>query len=337
MTYRFAFHRYSLPFRLSVKTAYGVWPSREGMLVRLESENGRVGYGEAAPIPAFGTETIEEVEIFCVAFGSHLTDEQIAAIPAKYNCLKFALASALDALAESPMPAANPFLAVAALLPSGRAALEEVKTKGEAGFRTFKWKVGIADIAEELPLFDDLIANLPSGGRLRLDANGAWDRRRAERWLERCANRPVEFVEQPVAAHAKGADDLLCGLAEDHPTPLALDESVVSAGDVAHWLERGWTGVFVLKLSLLGEAAAVVERLERASAAVVFSSALETAVGAKAALRLAFRFRGEARALGFGVWPLFINGCFDGPHATPFLRAEDVEVIDQEAVWNALR
>ena len=42
------------------------------------------------------------------------------------------------------------------------------------------------------------------------------------------------------------------------------------------------------------------------------------------------------RALGFGVWPLFADARFDGPYLAPFLRAEDVERINVEAVWNAL-
>jgi O-succinylbenzoate synthase len=87
---------------------------------------------------------------------------------------------------------------------------------------------------------------------------------------------------------------------------------------------------------LLGDVPRVVERLAQAKAAVVFSSALETAVGAKAALRVAWQWTGEPRALGFGVWPLYADARFDGPFAAPFVRWEDVERLDAEAVWNAL-
>jgi O-succinylbenzoate synthase len=177
---------------------------------------------------------------------------------------------------------------------------------------------------------------LPSGGQLRLDANGAWDRRAAERWLERCADRPVEHVEQPIAAATRGAEDLLLGLAADYPTPLALDESLVGVGDVERWLGLGWPGVFVVKPTLLGGAADALGRLAAVRATVVFSSALETAVGARAALRSAFAWPGPVKALGFGVWPLFADPVFNGPAAAPFVRREDVERIDPEAVWNAL-
>ena len=126
------------------------------------------------------------------------------------------------------------------------------------------------------------------------------------------------------------------GLANDWPTPIALDESIAGDGDIKRWLGAGWPGIFVVKPSLLGDVAGALEKLAHAKASVVFSSALETAVGARAALRMAFAWDGEPRALGFGVWPLFADARFDGPHAVPFIRAEDVERINPEAVWNAL-
>ena len=67
----------------------------------------------------------------------------------------------------------------------------------------------------------------------------------------------------------------------------------------------------------------------------MFSSALETAVGAQAALRLAFAWPGKALALGFGVYPLFADARFNGPAAVPFLRVEDVNRIRPEDLWNA--
>lgn len=340
--FRFAYRRYNLPFRQPVRTAHGVWAEREGLLLRLEDQSGSVSFGEVTPIPWFGTETNEEAEAVCRELGTDVSVETLAVVPERYGCLRFGLASALSR-AEPDSFAEKKALPVAALLPSGRAAYDVIGSKADAGFRTFKWKVGVAEIGDELAMLDDLIAKLPSGAKLRLDANGAWDRRKAERWLERCAERPVEFIEQPcfvdaaqgVAACSR-SDDLLLGLANDFPTPIALDESVVSAGDVARWLGLGWPGFFVVKPALLGDAAAVIARLEKAKARVVFSSALETAVGAKAALRLAFGFGGEARALGFGVWPLFRDERFDGPYQAPFIRAQDVLAINEEAVWNAL-
>ena len=110
----------------------------------------------------------------------------------------------------------------------------------------------------------------------------------------------------------------------------------MGTGDVEHWLGLGWPGIFVVKPTFLGGAAEALRRLAAARATVVFSSALETAVGARAALRTAFSWRGPMKALGFGVWPLFSEPRYNGPAAAPFVRREDVERLDPEAVWNAL-
>lgn len=336
-----AYRRYSQPFRTPVRTAHGVWAEREGVIVRLMDESGRTGYGEAAPIAWFGTETIDEIEAALQTLGEWVTEEQLAAVPERLGCLRFALAGARRTEGGCQ---GTEYLPVCALLPAGRAVLAAIAPKVELGFRTFKWKVGVGDPADELSLLDDVIAALPEGSRLRLDANGAWDARMAGRWLARAADRPVEYLEQPCFAAAKEgasavrkAEDVLRGLAEDFPTPIALDESLVGANDVERWIAAGWRGVWVVKPALLGDPQPVLAKLRKANADVVFSSALETAVGARAALRLAFGWSvPKPRALGFGVWPLFDNNVCNGPFAAPFFRAEDVDRLNPEAVWNAL-
>ena len=357
MGLHFQFRRYRLPLRMPVRTAHETWTEREGLVLKLEAGRGGAGFGEVAPIPAFGTETIGAAEAVCRSLGEWPTEAALAAVPASLGCVRQALATAkaalqaragaeLSAAPDAGEPATSqhpPYRAIAGLLPAGRAALEPLRIKVEAGFRVFKWKVGVGRVEDELPLLDDLCAALPPGGRLRLDANGGWNRRQAERWLERCAERPVEFVEQPCFAPAtpdanlaRRTDDVLLGLAHDFPTPIALDESLVGEGDVERWVDAGWPGWFVVKPSLLGDAAGALARLESAGAPVVFSSALETAIGARAALRTAFAWRGEPHALGFGVWPLFADQRFDGPATAPFVREEDVARINPEDVWNAL-
>lgn len=377
MRFRFQFRRYRLPFSSVVRTAHGPWEEREGVIVRLEDVSeggsGAVGFGEAAPIPWFGTETVDEVEAGCRRLGEWIDETAIESVPKNLGCMQNALTAARGELhamagAAAKGAAVAPSVGVAALLPAGRAAIAQIEPKAEIGFRVFKWKVGVGDLADELALLDDVCAALPNSAKLRLDANGVWDRRKAERWLERCADRPVEFVEQPCFADASQSvaqqrkiDDVLLGLAGDYPTPLALDESLVGETDLERWIGAGWPGVYVVKLSLFGDVTAAIAQLEKAKAKVVFSSALETAVGAKAALNVALAWREPAaaasavrngskgdvvagekmnapprRALGFGVWPLFADARFDGPALTPFLRSEDVARIDAVKLWNAL-
>lgn len=332
LDFRLEYRRYQLPFRHPVRTSRGAWATREGLYVRVERADGTVGLGEAAPVPFFGAESVDESEAACRGLGKNPSDQAVALVPRRLGALRNALACAIGAYADAPI---HNSLGVAALLPTGRAALTDAPVKAEAGFRVFKWKVGVAAADDEQAMLDDLIGALPSGSKLRLDANGAWDSRTAEQWLGYASDRPIEFVEQPVAPDSKGAEARLSGMAGDYPVPIALDESIVNEGDVERWLGAGWPGYFIIKPSLMGDARTVVGKLAAAGAQVVFSSALETAVGAQAALRMAFAWPGKVSALGFGVWPLFADPVFDGPAAAPYIRIEDVNRKDPEALWNA--
>jgi len=331
MEFRLAFRRYRLPFRAPVRTAHGTWLEREGLYVCVERPDGTMGFGEASPLPTSGAETVGDDEAFCRSLGELIDGDVLGRLPVGLCALKGALRSAMG----GPKAPLHQSLGVAALLPAGRAVLSAAPPKAEAGFRVFKWKVGVGAADDEMAIFDDLIAALPSGSTFRLDANGAWNPRTAGKWLGRCADRPVEFVEQPVAPDSRGAEDQLRGLSADHPVPIGLDESIGGDSDVGRWMDAGWAGYYVVKPALLGDASGVLERLAKLKAQVVFSSSLETALGARAALMEAFAWQGEAHALGFGVWPLFSNPAFDGPSAAPFLRFEDVERIRPETLWTA--
>lgn len=328
----FEYRRFGLELRHPVRTAAGTWTRREGVFVRVTSEDGSVGYGEAAPLREFTGEAPDEVEAFCASLGTTIDSGVLERVPGN-------LASAANALRQAliaPLAPQRTSLAVAALLPAGRPAFDRAPALVDAGFRTFKWKVGVSDARDELAMLDDLASLLPSTARIRLDANGSWDRRTAEYWLSRLPERPVEFVEQPVARDARGAEDLLRGLASFGPVPLALDESVSTDLEVERWLGQGWSGYFVVKPLILADPARVLSILERARARVVFSSCLETALGARSSLAHAFAWTGSQHAVGFGVWPLFANTLFDGPAVAPFLRPEDAAAKDPENLWNAI-
>ena len=333
MGYSLSFKSYRLPMRQPLRTAQGWWSEREGVIVRLEDKDGQMGWGEIAPISGWGGGDLSEAKAVLERLGASPTGAELSEIAAPGGCLGFALGAALGQLGGR-LPSVHDYLPVAGLLPAGRDVLRAVEQKLEVGFRTFKWKVGVGDPRDEQVLLDDLLGNLPDGARVRLDANGGWDRRVAERWLEVCAERPmIEFVEQPTDPANK---DLLLGLAGDFPTTLALDEAVIGKEDFEQWMELGWPGVFVLKPALWGDPGELVAAVNGSTADVVISSSLETGIGARQVLEIAFGLPKLDRALGTGVWPLFSNTELNGPSAVPFVRATDIERLNPIVVWEAL-
>ena len=330
MNYLVANRAYQLPLRTSLRTAHGLWAEREGLLVRLEDEAGRVGYGEVAPIPWFGTETLAEARDFLASLGGRADGEALDAAPAWLGCVRFAL----NAARAQPEPAGpSRRLAVAALLPAGRAVLEALRQRLQAGYMAFKWKVGAGRLEDELALLDEVLAGLPAYARLRLDANGGWSRTAAARWLGRCAERPVEFVEQPLAPED---EDGLLGLAADYPVKIALDESVTGFPAARAWQQRGWKGVFVLKPALAGPLTELAAWVKSTGADIVLSSAIETALGRAAIIRLAAGQELTHRPLGFGVDGVFGDPRWDGPPIGPLVDATWAAGVDPGELWQTL-
>lgn len=350
MVYNFSFRSYRLPLRTPLRTAHGWWAERDGIIVRLEDEQGRVGFGEIAPIPWFGTETLAEAGTVCGGFGAQIPAVVLDAVPERFGCVRFALAMARDEMERGPrarlgeskeqknlpeggLHALSARLPVAALLPAGPDVLPALALKLEAGFLAFKWKVGVGDVEDELGLLDDLLSRLPAYAKLRLDANGAWSRRQAAQWLERCADRPIEFVEQPVAP---AEEDTLLGLARDYPVTLALDESIVRLPEARRWQALGWPGVFVVKPALAGPLPELIAWIGQTKADVVFSSAIETALGRSVILQAALGHSLTTRALGFGVGEIFGDRRWDGPVLGPLADRGAIALNPGEAGWNAL-
>ncbi len=331
MRYRFHFKAYRRAFAQPLRTAHGLWAEREGLFVRLEANDGQIGYGEVAPIAGFGNETLADAAEVCRRLSDDVTDDELDAIDARLAGTRFAFAAARNSSPPTTASAAKR-VPVAALLPAGRAVLEVLPERLAAGFLCCKWKVGVGRAEDELVLLDDVLAMLPPYVTLRLDANGSWDRRTASRWLAACAERPVEFVEQPLAPK----DDVgTLGLAADFPVPLALDEAVAGLDSAREWQARGWRGIFVIKPALAGPLPELKAWLAQTRPDVVFSSAIETALGRSQLLRELLPLEATTRALGFGVGGIFGDRTWDGPVIGPLLDASWCDLVDPEALWNA--
>ena len=330
----FACKVYRRPFRIPVRTSQGLWEAREGIFLRIEDENGRVAFGEIAPIERFGSETVAGALAWCATIGAQTERSRIQPVPRTLPCCAWAVASALHAL-EPAEPAGSPAgakLAVCALLPTGKAALAHLEQHAGDGFTTFKTKIGAAEFATEVEMIERLVDNLPSGARLRLDANGALDVRSAIRWLDRAQSWPVEFIEQPLAVDARRE---MIALAHDHGVPLAIDEAVRTADDVKRWRDGGWPGIFIIKPALAGDPLGWMPEVALDPRQFVFSSALETEIGTVAGLRQALS-SGSTRAVGYGVGTFFEDDGLGGGAGAPEIDVEAVSRRNLEEVWKRI-
>jgi o-succinylbenzoate synthase len=293
--YQFTYSLYRRPFRDPLTTSHGSWEIREGIIITLIDATGRSQSGEIAPIPWFGSESIAAAIDWCQQVGTRISRPQIAAIPDELPACQFGCGSALQAF-DSPSAIDRP-LNIAALLPAGVAALDRLPHL-IPHYSTFKWKIGVLPIAEEIAIWQQLMAILPPYAQLRLDANGGLSIDRANQWLELLDRESrIEFIEQPL-----GSDEIdrTIELASQYRTPIALDESVSTLARIRTVYDRGWRGIYVIKPGIAGFPWQITEIIDTYRLDVVLSSVMETEVGRAAALNLATSLKLD-RALGFGT------------------------------------
>ncbi len=330
MSVRCEYRAYRAAFRQPLITAHGAWAEREGVLLRLQGGDGRFALGEIAPLPAWGSETLAAALAFCATLPPAIDESFVQAIPAALPCCRFAFESAWDALHHPASPLPIRQLPLAALLPAGPIALAALDRAIGRGHTTMKWKVGVGDDTTERALLAELLARLPAGYRLRIDANGAWDLATARLWLQACEGRAVEFIEQPFAV---GHEEPILQLANEYSTRLALDESVARTDDLRRWLDFGWGGIYVVKPALAGSPRRLLRLFESYEAEAVFSSAFETAVGAKAALTVAARAEPSGRAIGFGTIGCFADERLNLPDPGPTLSTKWLARLAPGPLW----
>jgi o-succinylbenzoate synthase len=297
-SYQFTYSTYQRPFRQSLTTSHGQWENRVGIIIQLTDNIGRSHQGEIAPIPWFGSESIEQAISWCQQIGDKISTAQIHQIPDDLPACQFGLGSALIAF-NFPLDqiiSFNP--AISALLPSGAAAIDRLQALSTQGYSTFKWKIGVLPIAQEVSIWRQLIGVLPTDAKLRLDANGGLTYSAAQQWLELCDQESrIEFIEQPLAPDQI---DRMIELAQIYHTPIALDESVATFDRIQAIYAQGWRGIYVIKPGIAGFPWKLAEFITQHQLDVVFSSVMETKVGKNAAFQLAAELK-LTRSMGFGV------------------------------------
>jgi o-succinylbenzoate synthase len=196
-----------------------------------------------------------------------------------------------------------------------------------SGCTTAKVKVAEAgqDLAADVERVAAVRDALGPGGRIRVDANAAWDVETAVLAIGRLGTAAggLEYVEQPCASLGELAE-----VRRRVEVPLAADESVRTAQDPLRIAGLDAADVVVVKVQPLGGVRRALEVVDAAGLPAVVSSALETSVGLAAGVALAAALPDLPYACGLGTAPLLAADVTDRP-LTPvggYLEVRRVEV-----------
>lgn len=326
---------YALAFREPYVTARGRLERREMVLVRLRTDEGPEGLGEAVAMSLRGGADAESLtrEIRELAaprlVGVDVDADPPGGVTSLTGGLSPAAGAALDVaridlaakLVGVPLwqalgaESSRPVLCNATLIAGAPAAVAgDAERWAEQGFETFKLKVGVpGDVGQ----VEAVRAAVGDRARIRVDANGVWTPQDAVLRLTAMERHGIELAEQP----ASDLEDLAV-VRNQTAIPIAADESVNGPDDARRATELGACQLATVKLAKvggIGPARAIAAELP-----VYLSSALDGPVGIAAAAHLAQVMHPAAPGAGLA------QGL-----ATQLLFADTIATVQCE-LWNGL-
>jgi len=299
----------ALPLKAPMKMAGITIATAENLLVRVELNDGPVGWGEAPSAPTMTGDTLAGLvaavrdHLAPLLVGKDISPKHdyrpmlrraLLANTGAHSAVEMAL---LDAACRATgsrlievLRAAPVRNAVAPMWLLGNATVKEdiaeAKEKQAAGINFFKLKIGVKPLRDEIAAAHAIRAALP-GATLCADANCGLTLTAAKRYAERTREAGLMFIEQPLPA-----DDLagLKALARATKTPIGMDESIHSLADIGAVKRAGAKGLS-LKLIKLGgfrEAFAAGNLCRRLGLKInVAAKIAESSIGTAAAVHLA--------------------------------------------------
>jgi L-alanine-DL-glutamate epimerase-like enolase superfamily enzyme len=238
----------ALPLRRPMKTGGAELKTVENIFIRIETDDGFVGWGEASAAPRMTGETtasiVAAIDYLTPALIGH-DPRQFAANLARMDERMYGNASAKTALelalydiagqhagkpvAELLGSVVRTRMPVLWMLATGETQvdIEDGRAKIAAGFTAFKIKVGVNPVEMDIARAIAIREAMP-GVQISADANQAWTVEQAVRFVEG-VGPALDFVEQPVMGH-----DLegMAVVARRASVPIGADEGLHSNVDI---------------------------------------------------------------------------------------------------------
>jgi L-alanine-DL-glutamate epimerase-like enolase superfamily enzyme len=259
----------ALPLRRPMKTGGNELKAVDNIFVRIDTDNGIVGWGEASAAPRMTGETaasiLAAIEFLTPvlegrdpgAFAANvaLMDQHMYGNASAKTALELALYDAAGKHAGKPVAellggAARTRMPVLWMLASGDtdADIEDGLAKIAAGFAAFKIKVGINPVEADIERAIAVRAAMP-GVQISADANQGWTVEQAVRFVEGVGDA-LDFVEQPVMGYDL---DGMAEVARRGAAPICADEGLHSSADIQrHYDHRAAKGGSLKMIKLGG-------------------------------------------------------------------------------------
>jgi o-succinylbenzoate synthase len=288
--------KYILAFKRPSGTSRGILRQKETYFIELRKGN-RMGIGECGLLRGLSIDDVphyeEQLAAVCQALSRGLDTKPLCTgFPSIQMGVEMALLSLKSktpyALFDTAFTSGIQPIPINGVIWMGSMDFmrKQLADKIEAGFDCIKLKIGALDFQQECALLEDVRKHYSASQiSLRVDANGAFNPKKALEKLQTLAAFDLHSIEQPIAA---GQVHKLKELCATTPLPIALDEELIGIHDTAqktNLLDTIRPQYIILKPSLLGGFAAAEEWITLAEERNIgwwVTSALESNIGLNA-------------------------------------------------------
>lgn len=320
----FDLYKYRIPFKQPFITAAGTFQFREGLLLRYR--DGTIDLvSEAAPLPGFSTESIEEVlasltsnrESISTFYSSDFTISQLRTwiqSTSDFPSVQFGLSSlGLSILSvrkqESIGSILNRSITESVKMNAVIGICDATSFKQQAvehisnGFSVLKCKT----TAETGHLPDSLhnLSNQFPGVSFRIDANQSWPIADIEKLSKNFLNLSVQYIEEPCRTNS--IEEFLT-VSKNCAIPLAADETIAKFGLKTFLVSANSIPYLIIKPTLQGslmDLFATIGSPHHLEDRVIYTTALESAVGTRMIAAVASITGSKISAHGLNTGSLF--------------------------------
>lgn len=315
------FKKYILNFKVPGGTSRGILRTKETWFLRID-DGDRFGIGECNLFKGLSCDDVEQyervLEDTCNRIDLGL--DSLYGGLSNFPSIQFGIEQAFMSL-----KAKNPFI----LFPSNFTRSEDrikingliwmghidymrqqIEAKIKSGFDCIKLKIGALNFEEECELLSEIRKSYPSTKiEIRVDANGAFLVKEAQKKLDKLAIYEIHSIEQPIKP---GNIEQMKKLCKSSPIPIALDEELIgirSGIKKRELLETIKPQFIILKPSLIGGYRGAEEWINLTKEQEIgwwVTSALESNIGLNAIAQWTYNLKSPLPQ-GLGTGQLFTN------------------------------
>lgn len=298
-----------LPLKQPFIVSYGRFDDMPSILVRIVTDDGVSGWGEAVPDPHVTGESfegafaslcnvllpcLEGLSVFETEILHRRMDNALLGNSSIKAAVDIAFHDAQGRTLDLPLfqllgGQAHPVLTqpyvISIKTPASIAV--EAQTAIDAGFTEFKLKVG-RDDGDDIQRIWALRRAIGGQANLRVDANQGWDRSTALHVIRETSDCTIDWYEQPLPAHDVAG---MAALRRATDARLMVDEGVHTPPDLVRVLRLSAADMVNIKLMKAGgikPSLALVSMAEAADMPCQIGSMVESAIATTAGIHVAF-------------------------------------------------